>query len=66
VNSKKVIRKRIRRDEPGLQVDADVNAVVAANVNEPGSRTKVSSRQRIVQKQASRAGRDRKGGDGDG
>jgi hypothetical protein len=66
VNSKKVIRKRIRRDEPGLQVDADVNAVVAANVNEPGSRAKVSSRQRIVQKQASRAGRDRKGGDGDG
>jgi hypothetical protein len=61
VNVKKVIRKRVRRQRPGMQVAADINAAVAANVNEPGTRTHVSSRQRIVQKQAK--GNTRKGGD---
>jgi hypothetical protein len=61
---KKVIRKRIRRQTPGMQVAADVNATVATNVNEPGARTQVSSRQRIVQKQT--RGTTRKGGDESG
>jgi hypothetical protein len=54
VNIRRVIRKRIRRNEDGTQLAADVNAVVAANVNEPGSRSSITSRQRIVQKQDSR------------
>ena len=47
---RKVIRKRIRQQGKGSQVDADINAVVAANVNEPGSRNVVRSRSRIVQR----------------
>jgi hypothetical protein len=54
VNFRRVIKKRIRRNKDGTQVAADVNAVVAANVNEPGSHTSVRSRQRIVQKQGPR------------
>jgi hypothetical protein len=48
---RKVIRRELRHGEPGINVAGDVNAVVAANVNEPGeSHTSVSSRQRIVQR----------------
>jgi len=48
----KVIRRRIRRQDKGMQLAADINAVVAANVGDPGSRTNVRSRsrQRIVQR----------------
>lgn len=47
---RKVIRKRIRQQGRRSQVNADINAVVAANVNEPGSRNVVRSRSRIVQR----------------
>jgi hypothetical protein len=43
VNVKKVIHERIRRRVEGLDLDADVNAVVAANVGERGQTTSVSS-----------------------
>jgi len=61
VNVRRVIRKRIRHNKDGTQVVADVNAVVAANVNESGSRSSVSSRQRIVQRQGSRRDDEAKG-----
>ena len=44
------IRRRIRHSKDGVNVVADVNAVVAGTVNEPGQTTSVSSRQRIVQR----------------
>jgi hypothetical protein len=43
VNLAKVLRKRIRRNLSGVGVDADVNAVVAANVGEQGQTTSVFS-----------------------
>lgn len=47
----KIIQRRIRRDKDGVNVAADVNAAVAANVNESKSQhTHVSSHQRIVQR----------------
>ncbi len=45
-----VIRRRIRHSQDGVNVVADVNAVVAGTVNEPGQTTSVSSRQKIVQR----------------
>jgi hypothetical protein len=50
MNLRKVITRRIRRQADGVDVQGDINAVVAANVNEPGSSTAVSSSQRIVQR----------------
>jgi hypothetical protein len=53
----KLIKREIRRDGKTGQVVGDVNAAIAANVNEPGpSRTHVSSRQRIVQRSGRRSG----------
>ena len=45
-----IINRRIRHSQDGVNVVADVNAVVAGTVNEPGRTTSVSSRQRIVQR----------------
>jgi hypothetical protein len=41
---KKVIKKRIREDRPGLSVDADVNAVISANVGKGTSETRTISK----------------------
>ncbi len=51
------IRKRIRHESANANVVGDVNAVIAANVNEPGARTSTSSRSkvRIVQRSGSPA-----------
>ncbi len=47
----RTIRRSIRRSAAdGVNVVADVNAVVAGNVNEPGGKTSVSSRQTVVQR----------------
>jgi hypothetical protein len=46
MNVRKLIQERIRRSSGGVQVDSDVNAVVAANVGERGAVTHVSSTQR--------------------
>jgi hypothetical protein len=43
----RVIRKVIDRDRDGVQVNADIDAVVAGNVNEPCSASHASSRQRV-------------------
>ena len=45
---RRVIRKRIRYDKDGVQVTADVNAVIASNVRRRGVTTTARSRQRVV------------------
>ena len=50
MNLRKVIDARIRRRAQGVDIAGDVNAVIAANVNEPGSSTSVSSKQTVVQR----------------
>jgi hypothetical protein len=59
VNFLRVISKRIRREEGGVQIAADVNAVVSANVGQRGSTSRVTStqRSRVVQR-SSRRGAD--------
>jgi hypothetical protein len=48
---RKVIQKQLRRDADGVSVAGDVNAVVSASVNEPGTtETNVRSHTRIVQR----------------
>jgi hypothetical protein len=58
MNVRKVIRRRIRRTGEGSHISADVNAVVSANIGEPGSRSSVRSRQRIVQRSGTAPERD--------
>jgi hypothetical protein len=48
MNIRKLIQERIRRSSGGVQVESDVNAVVAANVGERGAVTHVSSTQRAT------------------
>ena len=44
---RKVIRRNLRHSDKGVSIAGDVNAVIAANVNEPGSsHVSVSSTQR--------------------
>jgi hypothetical protein len=51
VNLRKVIQRTLRHQKDGVNVAGGINAVVNANVNEPGeSRTSVRSRTRIVQR----------------
>ena len=67
MNIRKVIRKRIRRQAKGTHVSADVNAVVSANIGEPGSHSFVRSRQRIVQRSGNApGGNEEEGGARDG
>jgi hypothetical protein len=56
--TKKVIRKRIRYDKDGVQVSADVNAVIASNVRRRGSKTSAKSHQRV--ETSTRATRERR------
>ena len=47
----RVIRRKLKGDSEGQGIAGGVNAVIAANINEPGhSHTSVSSKQRIVQR----------------
>lgn len=50
MNVRKIIRRRIRQRSDGIDLAGDVNAVVAANVNERGGATHVSSKQTVVQR----------------
>lgn len=51
MNLRKVIQRTLRHGKDGVTVAGGLNAVVNANVNEPGeSRTSVRSRTRIVQR----------------
>ena len=57
VRLRKVIQKRIRDQRDGTDIVADLNAVVAANVREPGTAAaQVSSQNRIVQKSRRKRG----------
>jgi hypothetical protein len=48
---RKVFKEQLKSRTKGVNAASSVNAVVSANVNEPGSsRTRVSSRQRVVQR----------------
>ncbi|HYH28264.1 MAG TPA: hypothetical protein VEA19_05770 [Actinomycetota bacterium] len=47
---RRVIRKRIHRDDEGVQLDGDVNAVISVNVGGGSSSSSTSSHQRIVQR----------------
>jgi hypothetical protein len=53
MNVRKLIQRRIRHSGGGVDVVADVNAAIAANVNEPGGSSSVTSRQRVVQRSGS-------------
>ncbi len=60
---RKVLQRRLRHESEGVNVAGDVNAVIAANVNEPGpTHTHVSSKQRVVQ----RSGRGKTDGEAGG
>jgi hypothetical protein len=51
VKFRKVIQRAIRHDKDGVSVAGGLNAVVNANVNEPGeTKTSVRSHTRIVQR----------------
>jgi hypothetical protein len=58
VQIRKLIERRIRRAGDGVEVDADVNAVVAANVGERGAVTHASSEQSVPASKPVRADRD--------
>ena len=61
---RKIVQERIRHAGEGVNVAGDVNAVVSANVNEPGpSHTSVSSRQRVVQRSGRAKASKREGGE---
>ena len=63
---RKLIQERIRHSSDGVNVVGDVNAAVAANVNEPGpTHTHVSTRQRVVHRSGGQAPK-RQAGDNEG
>lgn len=55
---RKVIRKRIRRSDGGVNIAADIDAVIAINTGEDAktSRTAVHSSHRVVQRSAGAQG----------
>jgi hypothetical protein len=57
VKIRKTIERSIRSRHDGIDGVADVNAAVAANVDERGGRTGVSSRQRIVHRSSQKGAR---------
>ena len=58
VDMRRVIKKNIRRQEPGVNVAADVDAVIAVNSGKPGQTTTASSKRTQHVVQDSRAHRD--------
>ncbi|MCA1824282.1 MAG: hypothetical protein ABR520_09365 [Mycobacteriales bacterium] len=44
---RKVVRKQIRRSQPGLDVAADINAVLSTNVGGAGEKSVTSSQQSV-------------------
>ena len=55
---RKLIERRIRRAAPGIAVESDVNAVVAANVGERNSVTEASSAQSAAARRGPRNATD--------
>jgi hypothetical protein len=61
MNIKKIVQRRIRERIGDVDVTGDVNAVVAANVDEPSSRTHVSSHQTVVHLAGAKQAHNREG-----
>jgi hypothetical protein len=60
VKINKVIQKRLRRRGDGVNIIGDVNATVAGNIGEGGtSRSRIASRQSIVQRSSKNTGRSK-------
>jgi hypothetical protein len=57
---RRIFSKRIRRQEDGVQIASDINAVVSANVGQRSSSTRLSSKQssRVVQRSGQEGQRD--------
>jgi hypothetical protein len=60
---RKIIHKKVRHNKKGVNVVGDIDAVIAANIDEGGTRSHVSSRQRIVQRSGRTRKAEEKGGD---
>lgn len=52
---RKVVRRKIRQNQDGIDLVADVNAVIAVNSGEEGGSERASSVQRVTQKSRSTA-----------
>jgi hypothetical protein len=46
MKTRKIVNKKIRIVKPGLNVAADIQAVVATNVDEPGTATRSTAKTR--------------------
>jgi hypothetical protein len=55
VEVRKVVQKRVRRKSDGVDLVADVQAAIVANVGRRGSRSVVSTRQRSTTRQGGTA-----------
>jgi hypothetical protein len=55
---RRVIRKRIRRSEAGIDLAADVNAVIVVNHGDDRTHTSASTRQEVVERPTGGAERD--------
>ena len=54
---RRIVKKRIRHEGDGVQLDADVNAAINVNVNEAGQmRTRVSDRRTADDPEAAPSG----------
>jgi hypothetical protein len=51
----KILNKRIRHEDEGVQIAGHINAAIAGNVGEGSAHTHVSSHQRVVQTSQARA-----------
>jgi hypothetical protein len=50
-----VVRRRIRHSKDGVNVVADINAAVSGAVNEPGGKSSVSTRQKVVHRSGAKS-----------
>ncbi len=55
MNVRKIIERRLRHRTDGVDLNADVNAVIAANVGERGSVTAASNKHRVVHRSRTQA-----------
>lgn len=55
MNIRRIIERRLGYRTDAVDVAADVNAVIAANVSEPGSVASASNKQRVVHRSRTQA-----------
>ncbi len=55
MNIRRIIERRLGYRTGAVDAEADVNAVIAVNVGEPGSVTSASNKQRVVHRSRTRA-----------